>query len=107
MAVFRSDNVTVIAILRDVISKEATKRKLKLDMSCGKISQHCRHSFFTSKIPSSDISDDSVAHVLRLIHPKLEYQLNLAKKVHLAEALKVPHLLSCRNPKATQGSFRN
>uniref|UniRef100_A0A914XKW5 Bardet-Biedl syndrome 7 n=1 Tax=Plectus sambesii TaxID=2011161 RepID=A0A914XKW5_9BILA len=68
-AMFRSDNLSTIAILRDVLSKEATKKKLKVDISC-------------------DINDDSVAHTLQLLHPKLEYQLNLAKKVHLAEALK-------------------
>lgn len=36
-----------------------------------------------------DISDDSVSHTLRMIHPKLEYQLLLARKVQLVDALKV------------------
>jgi hypothetical protein len=36
-----------------------------------------------------EVNDDSVVHTLRLLHPKLEYQLNLAKRVHIAEALKV------------------
>lgn len=36
-----------------------------------------------------DISDDSVSHTLRMIHPKLEYQLLLARKVQLIDALKV------------------
>lgn len=36
-----------------------------------------------------DINDDSVSHTLRMIHPKLEYQLLLARKVQLVDALKV------------------
>lgn len=36
-----------------------------------------------------DINDESVSHTLRMIHPKLEYQLLLAKKVQLIDALKV------------------
>ncbi|XP_067943832.1 Bardet-Biedl syndrome 7 protein homolog isoform X2 [Watersipora subatra] len=68
-AVFLSDNISTISILKDVLSKEATKKKIKLDVSC-------------------DLNDDSIEHTLRLIHPKLEYQLLLAKKVQLIEALK-------------------
>lgn len=29
-----------------------------------------------------------MAHFLRLIHPKLEYQMGLSKKVHMIEALR-------------------
>lgn len=36
-----------------------------------------------------DINEISVNHTLKLIHPKLEYQLMLAKKVELIGALKV------------------
>ena len=36
-----------------------------------------------------DVEDSSVPHILKLIHPKLEYQLQLAKKMELLEALKV------------------
>ncbi|BFZ14686.1 hypothetical protein BsWGS_17726 [Bradybaena similaris] len=68
-AVFRSDNVSTISILKDVLSKEATKKKIRLDISY-------------------DINEDSIAHTLRMLHPKLEYQLLLAKKVQLIDALK-------------------
>lgn len=37
----------------------------------------------------ADLNEDSVVHTLNLIHPKLEYQLLLAKKVQLIEGLKV------------------
>lgn len=67
--IFKSDNISTISILKDVLSKEATKRKISLNISY-------------------DISEESVGHTLRMIHPKLEYQLLLAKKVHLIDALK-------------------
>ncbi|CAN9514593.1 unnamed protein product [Ophioblennius macclurei] len=66
---FRSDNISTISILSDVLSKEATKKKINLNISY-------------------EISDDSVSHTLRMIHPKLESQLMLARKVHLIDALK-------------------
>lgn len=36
-----------------------------------------------------ELSEESVVHTLNLIHPKLEYQLLLAKRVQLIEGLKV------------------
>lgn len=39
----------------------------------------------------SEVNEDSVSHTLRMIHPKLEYQLILAKKVQLIDALKVKY----------------
>ncbi|KAM9741317.1 BBSome complex member BBS7 isoform 2-T2 [Menidia menidia] len=66
---FKSDNISTISILSDVLSKEATKKKINLNISY-------------------DISEDSVSHTLRMIHPKLESQLLLARKVQLIDALK-------------------
>ncbi|XP_042652742.1 Bardet-Biedl syndrome 7 protein [Tyto alba] len=66
---FKSDNISTISILKDVLSKEATKRKINLNISY-------------------DINEESVRHTLKLIHPKLEYQQLLAKKVHLIDALR-------------------
>lgn len=48
-------------------------------------------------IPLPDISDDSVSHTLQMIHPKLEYQLLLARKVQLIDALKVSGVLLIDN----------
>ncbi|KAK1175356.1 hypothetical protein AOXY_G3052 [Acipenser oxyrinchus oxyrinchus] len=67
--IFKSDNISTISILKDVLSKEATKRKINLNISY-------------------DVNEESVNHTLKLIHPKLEYQLILAKKVQLIDALK-------------------
>ncbi|KAG7264305.1 hypothetical protein CRUP_020991 [Coryphaenoides rupestris] len=66
---FRSDNISTISILSDVLSKEATQRKINLNVSY-------------------DVNEESVSHTLTMIHPKLEYQLLLAKKVQLVDALK-------------------
>lgn len=35
--ILNSDNISTIAILRDVISREASKRKLKVDVVTGKV----------------------------------------------------------------------
>uniref|UniRef100_A0A8C5KVT1 Bardet-Biedl syndrome 7 n=1 Tax=Jaculus jaculus TaxID=51337 RepID=A0A8C5KVT1_JACJA len=67
--IFKSDNISTISILKDVLSKEATKRKINLNISY-------------------EINEISVKHTLKLIHPKLEFQLLLAKKVQLIDALK-------------------
>lgn len=67
-AVFRSENISTISILKDVLSKEATKKKIRLDISF-------------------DIKEESIAHTLQMIHPRLEHQLLLAKKVQLIDAL--------------------
>ncbi|GIY85834.1 bardet-Biedl syndrome 7 protein homolog [Caerostris extrusa] len=56
--------------ITNVLTREATKKKISLDISF-------------------DINDESVPHMLRFIHPKLEYQLLLAKKVQVIDALKL------------------
>lgn len=68
-ATFRSDNISTISILKDVLSKEATKKKQNLNIKC-------------------DLNEDSIPNVLHRLHPKLEHQLLLAKRVQLIDALK-------------------
>ncbi|KAK8780001.1 hypothetical protein V5799_018658 [Amblyomma americanum] len=34
-AIFKSDNISTISILKDVLSKQATRKKISLDISCG------------------------------------------------------------------------
>ena len=34
-AIFRSDNISTISILKDVLTKEATKKKVRLDITYG------------------------------------------------------------------------
>lgn len=37
---FNSDNISTIAILRDIITREASKRKLKVEISTGKLNKN-------------------------------------------------------------------
>ena len=67
--IFKSDNISTISILKDFLTKEATKKKIQLDISC-------------------EVNDQSVLDTLNLIHPKLEAQLLLAKQVALIEPLR-------------------
>ena len=39
-ATFRSDNISTISILKDVLTKEATKKKIRLDITFGKNFKH-------------------------------------------------------------------
>lgn len=95
---FKSDNISTISILKDVLSKEATKRKINLNISYGEFpfikttnssfTSHCCHLCFNF-FCVVEVNEDSVSHTLKMIHPKLECQLLLAKKVQLIDALKV------------------
>nr|CAB3225183.1 Bardet-Biedl syndrome 7 protein homolog [Phallusia mammillata] len=66
--IFRSDNISTISILKDMLTKEATAKKINLNIQY-------------------EVSDDSIAYTLQLLHPKLDKQLMLAKKVQLLDAL--------------------
>ena len=35
-AIFRSDNISTVSILKDVLTKEATKKQMRLDITYGK-----------------------------------------------------------------------
>ncbi|PAA84302.1 hypothetical protein BOX15_Mlig025986g1 [Macrostomum lignano] len=68
-AVFRSDNLSTISIIKECLSKEATKRKIALQIGY-------------------EVNDQSVSHTIRLIAPKLKSLLHLAKRVTLIEPLR-------------------
>ncbi|VDK17464.1 unnamed protein product, partial [Anisakis simplex] len=68
-AIYRSDNISTIAIIRDVLSKEVTRRQIKVDIQC-------------------EMNEESIMHTLQLLHPKMEYQNNLLRRLELAQALK-------------------
>ncbi|KAK0417257.1 hypothetical protein QR680_012909 [Steinernema hermaphroditum] len=68
-AVYRSDNLSTVAIIKDLISKEATRKQIKINVSI-------------------EVSEDSIIHCLKIFHPKMEYFFNLRRKLELADALK-------------------
>lgn len=36
-AIFKSDNVSTISVIKDFLSAEAVKKKIQLDIICGKV----------------------------------------------------------------------
>lgn len=59
---FKSDNVSTLAILKDFLTRQATNRKMQV------------------KSPF-EVRDETCVTVLQLLHPRLEYQLQLSEKV--------------------------
>merc|ERR1740120_269667 len=68
-ATFRSDSITTISVLKDLISREATARKIMINISV-------------------DVKDETFPRFLELIHPKLAYQHSLTQQVKLVEPLR-------------------
>ncbi|KAK5643844.1 hypothetical protein RI129_007689 [Pyrocoelia pectoralis] len=67
-AKFASDNISTISIIREFLTKETTKKKIKIDISIV-------------------VNDDSINHILKLIDPKLQSHAKLSKEVLLLDAL--------------------
>lgn len=47
---FKTDNITTISILKDVLTKNATKKRIKLEISTGKIFPYCNDPYSHMKI---------------------------------------------------------
>lgn len=67
--VFRSDSITTISVLKDLITREATARKIQVNINV-------------------DVKDETFPRFLELIHPKLAFQHSLTQQVRLVEPLK-------------------
>jgi Bardet-Biedl syndrome 7 protein len=68
-AVFRSDSISTVAVLKEIMTKEATDRKIHLKISC-------------------DVNKETFPFFLNNLHPKLAYQHSLTNKVQVVEPLK-------------------
>ncbi|XP_011870374.1 PREDICTED: Bardet-Biedl syndrome 7 protein homolog isoform X2 [Vollenhovia emeryi] len=77
-ALFLGENISSIIILRDILTKEATKRKIKLDVFC-------------------EVADGSISRVLELILPRLSAAYDLSQKIKILNALEEWELQS--NPR--------
>ncbi|KYM83198.1 Bardet-Biedl syndrome 7 protein [Atta colombica] len=77
-ALFLGENISTIIILRDILTKEATKRKLKLDVFC-------------------EVAEGSISRVLELILPRLNAAYDLIQKIKILNALEEWELQS--NPR--------
>ncbi|KFB50077.1 AGAP011899-PA-like protein [Anopheles sinensis] len=67
-AVFRSDNISTISILKDFITKEATKKRIKLEIS-------------------TSLNESSIPSLIKLIEPKILHYNQLTKDYQVAQAL--------------------
>ncbi|XP_059481988.1 Bardet-Biedl syndrome 7 protein homolog [Neocloeon triangulifer] len=63
-AEFKADSMSTIAVLKDILTKEATAKNIELDISC-------------------EIHPESTAHMLRLLHPLLATQRQIANDAAL------------------------
>ncbi|KAL6436979.1 hypothetical protein ACFW04_004954 [Cataglyphis niger] len=77
-ALFLGESISSIIILRDILTKEATKRKIKLDVFC-------------------EVAEGSISKVLELILPRLNTAHDLIQKIKILDALEEWELKS--NPK--------
>jgi Bardet-Biedl syndrome 7 protein len=68
-ATISSDNIMTVSVLKEMITKEATLRRVQV------------------KVAKISIKDESVETVLDVLHPKLFYQLDLTRKIDLLDAL--------------------
>jgi len=66
---FRSDSPTTLTVLKEVITREATARQMRVKVSV-------------------DLNEESTPHVLHLLHPKVAYQQALTQSVRLVEPLR-------------------
>merc|ERR1719198_2635681 len=68
-ATFRSDSVSTIGVLKDLITKEATTIKVQLSINV-------------------EVREETFPRFLELIHPKLAFQHSLTQQVRMVEPLR-------------------
>eukprot|EP00471_Norrisiella_sphaerica_P013135 CAMPEP_0184498768 /NCGR_PEP_ID=MMETSP0113_2-20130426/39781_1 /TAXON_ID=91329 /ORGANISM="Norrisiella sphaerica, Strain BC52" /LENGTH=611 /DNA_ID=CAMNT_0026886415 /DNA_START=29 /DNA_END=1864 /DNA_ORIENTATION=- len=68
-ATFVSDSVTTITIVKEIVSREATKRQARIEIQL-------------------DVKKQSVFHMLKMLRPKLDHYFSINRKSRLLAALK-------------------
>mmetsp|Transcript_34678 Transcript_34678/g.55797 ORF Transcript_34678/g.55797 Transcript_34678/m.55797 type:complete len:97 (+) Transcript_34678:61-351(+) len=68
-ASFVSESVTVITIIKEVISREATKRQVRIEIQL-------------------DAKKESIFHMLKMLRPRLDHHFSLNREHRLLGALK-------------------
>lgn len=68
-ATFRSDSISTISVLKDVITREATERKMPLSINV-------------------EVKDETFPRFLELMHPKLAFQHSLTQQARMVEPLR-------------------
>lgn len=91
-AIFRSENVSTISILKDVMSKKATEKKITLNISYGKnfivikfnVKNNKNYYFFFF----IDLSNETIGSTLNQMLPKIAHYKSLTDQYNLIEPLK-------------------
>ena len=92
---FRTDNLSTLTVLKEVLSKEATKQNIAVKINYGRTTEcGCCTAIVVQGVQwvpfhSTELNQDSVPHMITLVYPLLEQQLMLAKNVQLIDALQV------------------
>jgi len=68
-AIFRSDSVSTIGVLKDLITREATSHKINISVNV-------------------EVREETFPRFLELIHPKLQFQHSLTQQVRMVEPLR-------------------
>jgi Bardet-Biedl syndrome 7 protein len=68
-ATFKSDSISTISVLKDLITREATARKINVSINV-------------------EVREETFPHFLELMHPKLAFQHNLTQQVRMVEPLR-------------------
>lgn len=68
-AIFKSDLISAITIIKETISSEANNRAVNININW-------------------DLNDDSVERILNLLSPKYDYHYKIAQQFQLIPALK-------------------
>lgn len=68
-ASFKSDSITTIGVLKDLMTREATARKINVTINV-------------------DVKDETFPRFLELIHPKLAFQHSLTQQVRMVDPLR-------------------
>ncbi|RWS26652.1 hypothetical protein B4U80_03066 [Leptotrombidium deliense] len=85
---FESDNISTISILKDYITREATKKSIALEMNL-------------------NVNEGSVSSTLRKLYPKLKALLKLKEKEMMSEAIKELSITDPEVAKAMMDDINN
>jgi len=78
-ATYRSDSITTISVIKDLISREATARKINVSINV-------------------DVKPETFPRFLELIHPRLSFQHQLTTQVRIVEPLREVQLQEGATP---------
>jgi Bardet-Biedl syndrome 7 protein len=87
-AEFRSDNISTISIIKDFVTKEATTKHIKIELSMSNVQKTVVKTHKSIIIVlCTDINDSTIDYFAKLVHPKLKFYNDLNKNHMILQAL--------------------